>query len=196
MKHGLLTPPSLPTGPQCCSFSEQELVDCTNDGKNTCNIGAFPRFYFRLEHEVWNWNWNIRLVVVTTGTVESFDRENLKYKPDSSPGSTSLLLYCSPSPLIYFLYCSIALLLSLRLSTALLLSHLSFVQAASPQMELWKSPQPWRVLWIPRVCIHTHRGVAPAPANAALQVRPRRAGCRRGCLVSLRLRRATRRLWR
>lgn len=24
----------------CCSFSEQELVDCVNDGKDTCNVGG------------------------------------------------------------------------------------------------------------------------------------------------------------
>ena len=42
-KNGLLTPPPLvKPDTKCCSFSEQELVDCTNDGKNTCNIGGLP----------------------------------------------------------------------------------------------------------------------------------------------------------
>ena len=29
-----------PNGTKCCSFSEQELVDCTLDGKDTCKIGG------------------------------------------------------------------------------------------------------------------------------------------------------------
>ena len=29
-----------PSKAACCSFSEQEITDCTNKGKNTCSVGG------------------------------------------------------------------------------------------------------------------------------------------------------------
>ena len=31
-----------PAATPCCSFSEQELVDCVNSGKDTCGVGGLP----------------------------------------------------------------------------------------------------------------------------------------------------------
>lgn len=31
-----------PNTTKCCAFSEQELVDCVNGGKDTCNVGGLP----------------------------------------------------------------------------------------------------------------------------------------------------------